>query len=1059
MDAARHQPEPTTDAPISRGSPAAPRVHRPAAQWRAAGPSRRPVALRGSALTQLQATVGNATVARLLRPPGRILQRVTLTLPHAQRSVAEEQRFDTAVDADRARLTAWIDAAKHTNRVALGTLVATLRDQVNDPVAVELHAYASAALNAPRVPLVVQHGQQHAAHVSPGLLDAARVDYAKAKGYLQEGEGDLLARHWHVQAEVFDQPVSGEPFIRVVWRLGAGGSSGLLLFVNGDHYIVITPATKGDCHYRTADDRYFRRSARETVADGNCLIDGLFILAHQRNASRKELEAARRRLSQDMPDEALQTMLTAHINDVMHGETPVGLGPAVSEALGADPTLRGIRRRDRRAAGADRPPPSEGPVIGLAGVRYPGPSRFDAAVAKSDKTAIHRGEAEVEQIGGIWHVRLYTTVPSAAQFGSIDLTEGSGESVFKDVQQDIESGRIVVSSGQNRMLWVSGGRPLRAVKWAQKYKEDRENSVVQANKLAVKAIEQGAQLDPAQHADEREALFAQAMQANAAAFAVANYDAPLIRSYLVPLAWFNEVSKRAILETMVKSAGMSDKTFNVDRHAEPNQFGLAGKDLEQLGKVAVPGSLITYAYDLEYARGTETAGDVRPVGELWERLGVPQRAVRESPWVHDGGFRDRKQIGGIADDLNMHYVTWRQLRAGDTQPPEDPLLAASKTKLPWEARTRKLREFLASEYVEAHEVDQFMERVVAPWASQGAIEHLMAADYERINHDEDVLSAGQSTFGTNDFSAQRETAAKRAAAVEEAGRQIDRMVRDKRRPKQIIDALIAAVPELRARFGKITAKSEGYTLYEHAQMVLTQFRKLRTKGAPLFDEAMMTKLILLHDIEKTNSKAQYGKDPVGEHKLTVDEIRRYAGLWKSRGEVAATVAIVGGDPFGAYLKDKSTVTADDAFMAIITAARHAGVRFDDYVRFFHEFHRFYQADFSSYTTASTYRTEQGQARRGKGNFDLKFAWNDSETELLRHSSGRFLYTGEHERRYQALAAMFERTGVMAAHLLRLDPGLRPLAQAEKVEGDASASGGASASEDEDDLTGTMFSTD
>lgn len=408
---------------------------------------------------------------------------------------------------------------------------------------------------------------------------------------------------------------------------------------------------------------------------------------------------------------------------------------------------------------------------------------------------------------------------------------------------------------------------------------------------------------------------------------------------------------------------------------------------------------------------------------------MPHKPVTKSPWVKGGDFQDRKQLAPIADDLNMHYVTWRQLQQGGAEPPADPLLSASRAKLPWEVRKKRLEEFLKAEGVEKADEPKFMETVVAPWATQGMIEHVIASDYERIDKDEDVLLSSESSFDTNAFAEQREKLPARRKMLEAVGRKIDEMVAAKKTPKEIIDALLAAVPELQGRFEKVSAKSEDYALYDHAQMVLGQFRKLAGPGKPLYDEAMLTKLILFHDIEKTNSKAQYGSDPVGEQKLTVDEIRKYGGLWKDAGEVRATVGIVGGDPFGQYMKKQ--IDRDQAFMAIVAAAREAGVGFDDYVRFFHEHHRFYQADFSSYTSASSYTTKEGEPKHGKGGaFDKLFAWDGQQLAL--HSSGRFRYAPAGEAHYLELEAMFAGMDTVTGHLLRLDPGLTSLVKVEKA---------------------------
>jgi hypothetical protein len=696
------------------------------------------------------------------------------------------------------------------------------------------------------------------------------------------------------------------------------------------------------------------------------------------------------------------------------------------------------------------------PQVGIEGISYPGPSRFDRAslppqpppepgkkAPPPPATTIHRGEAEIEQIAGKPFIRLYTTVPSAAEMTSVDLEAGSAASEFKDVQQDVDSGKIFISSGHNRMLWVSAGRPLRAVKWAAKYQASREATAEQAMVAWSGTFKRRLDLDPGKDAEEHEALRAQGHRYLRAATAVTKFDAPLIRSYLVPLEWFNEVSKRAVLEAMVGDPTMKDKTFNVDRHAEANQFGFTGKDLAELGKQAKPESLITYAYDTEYAGASGTAGAVKPIQELWDRLGIPPHALTGiSPFLKKGEFQDRDKVGPIADELNMHYVTWRQRKdhVGVGEPAAHPLLSEAKAKLPWRVRVTLLTKFLDDQKagVAALGEEKFMETVVLPWASQGMIEHTMASDYDLMEKDEDVLLGPDSRFDSNDFDTQRERAPERERMLEEAGRRVDAMVLQKRPPDEIVDALIASVPELRARFAKISAKTERYTLYDHVQMVLGQFRKLGVPGEPpLYDEAMMTKLILLHDIEKTNSKAQFGSDPIGAHKLTVDEIRKYGRLW-NKAELRATVAIVGGDPFGEYMKLEKKPDRDGTFMAIVAAAKQAGVEVDRYPAFFHEFHRFYQADFSSYTTDSRYVPHgETELRSGKPTFDDLFEWKAGS---IVREGGRLRYSVAGEERYEALAAMFASPEVVTKNLERLDASVGPLVAAARREDEGEGEG-------------------
>lgn len=1000
------------------------------------GASRRTAARRTAPphdpMLDLQRSVGNAAVARMLA-------RKPLTLPRPKRS--DEGPPLTIESSERERLKQWIDEAAVTNRPALEDLIRQLTGEKGDTEQWVL-GLARAARGRGTAPLVDAFG---GARVTPGLVEAARIDIARSRGYLQEGDGHRLANHWDVRAEVFDQPNSGEPIVRTVTSYGTGSTTGHLLFVNGNHYVVIEPCSPGEATLHAADGRTFKRSSQRTVSDGNCLVDGLHIVAHNRNAGPQEIQEARRHLSRSTPDDEIERQLEGVIAAVAAGEEPQGVGPEVTEALEADEGLRTLHGQARAKASAPTP------QIGVEGASFLGPSRVDGA---PDKEAIHRGEAEVERRGDTLYIRLYTTVPSAAKLEDVDASTGSASSLFKDVQQDVESGKILISSGNNSMLWVSAGRPLRAVKWAEKYRTDKAGTL----KFVTEKAEAIKQKTKGKHWDaERRALEKDRKSYEDAGKTVTEKDAPLIRSYLVPLDAFNEISKKAVLESM--RADRKDDTFNVDRHAEPNQFGVMTNDQKTLRESALPGSLITYAYDTKYARGTKTAGEVRPVQELWERLGAPGEQLKNSPWVKNGEFQDRKALPKMAETLNMHYVTWREKRGrgGTRSGGSDVLMGGKGGKIPPTAREKQLTQFLAEHGVGPEREAEFMEKVVAPWANQAAIEAMLAEDYERMNRDEDVVEASKSSFTANAFGAQVGGRAERERHLAEVGAKIDTLVAKQAAPDVILDFLIDAVPELKGRYAKVSAKSEGYQFYEHAQMVLGQFRKLNRGEQPLFDEAMFTKLILFHDIEKTNSKAQYGKDPVGEHKLTVDEIRKYGTLFKRKDQVDATVAMVGGDPFGEYMKSKKgPEDRRHAFMAIVTSARQIGLPLADYPRFFREFHQFYQADFSSYSSASRYRSAGPKdERKGKGGaFDKAFEWEDKQDLERAEDGSRFVYAAENEAGYQALEAMFADEGTIFRHILELDPAFEAARQA-KAKAQASTSASSSSSSSSDDGDGDL----
>lgn len=97
----------------------------------------------------------------------------------------------------------------------------------------------------------------------------------------------------------------------------------------------------------------------------------------------------------------------------------------------------------------------------------------------------------------------------------------------------------------------------------------------------------------------------------------------------------------------------------------------------------------------------------------------------------------------MADKLNMHYVTWRQSLDLDSsgEPRTADLLLADTLEAqhkPFKTRYAALQEFLKENRVAPSETRDFMEHVVAPWANQGMIAHLIQSDYDAMNRDNDI---------------------------------------------------------------------------------------------------------------------------------------------------------------------------------------------------------------------------------------------------------------------------------------------------------------------------------
>lgn len=470
-------------------------------------------------------------------------------------------------------------------------------------------------------------------------------------------------------------------------------------------------------------------------------------------------------------------------------------------------------------------------------------------------------------------------------------------------------------------------------------------------------------------------------------------------------------TRAGIIDAM-KTRGLHTRSINVDRHYEPNQFGVKAEDIDLLRTSALPGSLNTFAMfpdGMDPARKAES-GKVQHMNILRDRLGIPTQNLRDSPWLQGSDFAKSKKFEGDADTLSMHYSTW--LESKNSAFDESALLSPKKSQIPFENRLEMMKRFLEENGVAEDNAGDFMTKVVGPWASQSMIAHVMADDYERMNKDQNIV---ETTSGQN-FAKLRYDLPVRRKKLKEAGKDLDLKISKNATPKELLDTLIQAFPELKERFGKISAKSENFTFYDHAQMVYQQFNKISHEdkdGDRLIPKALIGKMILFHDMEKWNSKEQYGKE--GEHKLTIDEMHNYKELWGDNKNIEIAKALVNSDPFGEYMKGK--MSESKAHAEITNMAKKLGFRSAQYTQFFREYHQFFQADFSSYTDTVNYTTMDGNVVEGKPVFNKYFSMTDGTKDISRQddgkTKGRFSYSdgkvGDlhgYESRFVALEKLF-----------------------------------------------------
>ncbi|MFC5287862.1 DnaJ domain-containing protein [Actinokineospora guangxiensis] len=275
--------------------------------------------------------------------------------------------------------------------------------------------------------------------------------------------------------------------------------------------------------------------------------------------------------------------------------------------------------------------------LGRPGIVYPGPTK---TMADGKPHVEHRGEFEVETIKGEHYVRVYTAVYDVAEPGSN----------YKEVHQD-RKGHVTPQVPLNKdrkpgSLWVGGGRPLRAVQWVSKYERQQVQERIDA-----------------------------AAQGKAGP---SSSVAPLLRSYLVPLAVYQKASEDARGEHIADK----DTSQMVDPTGESNQFGMRGDGRDSLQEHALDWSLVTYV-----PLGTEShprpnlSGRVESIGDLYNRLGIGEDfdstalGHLNDPWfswarqtdgtqVFKGFNNSAPALRGIGNRLMTAHALWQAQKSG-----------------------------------------------------------------------------------------------------------------------------------------------------------------------------------------------------------------------------------------------------------------------------------------------------------------------------------------------------------------------------------------------------------
>ncbi|MFC9259158.1 hypothetical protein ACFT25_04895 [Streptomyces hydrogenans] len=500
---------------------------------------------------------------------------------------------------------------------------------------------------------------------------------------------------------------------------------------------------------------------------------------------------------------------------------------------------------------------------------------------------------------------------------------------------------------------------------------------------------------------------------------------------------------------------LAGRPLNTDQSGERNQFGVRGENLLLLRRSIRPNSLITYygnetnrgltpdAYTGDYQDGKAVHVDV-----LRDRLGIPpvdapQLKDRYNPWVQNAGHVNSPDVlRGISSQLRQFHETWQQSRQRPAdrrvghllEPDMPPEPYGNRPNLSFGRRLDDLKKFLGDyrehlldqqdkqvslDFLDRPDpdlkspadldgraaVEKFMKNTVLPWASHAEIGLVLSLQSQEVKADLNITDSPL----VHDFDDMRRRQPEEAHLQRQVGEELTELWREGTSLHRVIDRLIRDYPELDPLYKEICATSEGYTFFQHAQMVLGQYLKLahrdRDSAERLVPVDAVVKAILFHDIEKANSKLMYGgggkskakraelHDHEAEHRGAVEVMNRYRYLWgdvdkdpADRFAYRAAVMMVDSDPFGFYYRYKhrflrpkgsdaesSGLNRDVTFHWIVESYMRLRGRdpvtsdgdvrrlaelttedTEDIRRLFHEFHQYYQADFSSYTTHSKY---------------------------------------------------------------------------------------------------------
>lgn len=269
---------------------------------------------------------------------------------------------------------------------------------------------------------------------------------------------------------------------------------------------------------------------------------------------------------------------------------------------------------------------------------------------------INLGHVESIVVNGKQCIRAYLAVYAPSPDGS-----------YKDISQD-EYGNIKAYAKKNDIFWINFGRPLRAVKWMEKYKAGEDSD-------------------------------------------------PRLRTVLIPFNVLKKIAEKSVIES--KRSQHIESSFNVDVHYEPNQFGLTKEDLDFFNKNIIPYSLITYSYNTSNIAKNE--GMSIPLSALKDQLGIPKDKDVFNVFTNNKGeFTKRNKFESNANKLMWLFGLMTQSKL---------FVPKEKEKIPDDKRMDLIKKMLP-DINNYSDITQEKINTIALWASQARISQLLASDFD-----------------------------------------------------------------------------------------------------------------------------------------------------------------------------------------------------------------------------------------------------------------------------------------------------------------------------------------